>query len=127
MESGAGGAGGGRGQLSEQGNEGNTPTDDTVYLEKEAERQEYVVCDFGLIWRGTAKRLRPCPWFFGQYEKDVLECVLEVLNNVCKMTSAHRNDPVKVSRALSAGVCMSFVIDDDDDDEDDYDEDEVVE
>ncbi|KAG0729864.1 Annulin [Chionoecetes opilio] len=78
--------------------------DDTTYLEKEAERQEYVVNDFGLIWRGTAKMLRPCPWNFGQYEKGVLECVLEVLNNVCKMTSAHRNDPVKVSRVLSAGI-----------------------
>ncbi|XP_063866292.1 annulin-like isoform X1 [Scylla paramamosain] len=78
--------------------------EDPVYLEKEAERQEYVVSDFGLIWRGTAKRLRPCPWLFGQYEKDVLECVLLVLENVCKMTSAHRSDPVKISRALSAGI-----------------------
>lgn len=78
--------------------------DDAVYLEKEAERQEYVLSDFGLIWRGTAKRLRPCPWNFGQYEKDVLECVLWVLTNVCKITAAHRKDPVMVSRVLSAGI-----------------------
>lgn len=78
--------------------------EDGVYLEKEAERQEYVLSDSGLIWRGTAKRLRPCPWNFAQYEKDVLPCVLEVLTSVCKMTAAHRNDPVKVSRVISAGI-----------------------
>lgn len=80
-----------------------------MYLEKEAEREEYVLSDVGLIWRGTAKTLRPSPWFFGQHEKNVLECVLFVLDSVCKMTSAHRGDPIKVSRALSAGVRMGCV------------------
>ncbi|XP_045587837.1 annulin isoform X2 [Procambarus clarkii] len=78
--------------------------DDAVYLEGEAEKQEYVLSDSGLIWRGTASRLRPSPWNFAQFEENVLECVLYMLTSVCKMSPANRNDPIKVTRAISAGV-----------------------
>lgn len=78
--------------------------DDPVYLEGEAEKKEYVLNDSGLIWRGTSTRLRPCPWNFAQFEENVLECVLYVLTNICKMSAAHRSDPIKVTRAISAGV-----------------------
>ncbi|KAK8749209.1 hypothetical protein OTU49_015733 [Cherax quadricarinatus] len=78
--------------------------DDSVYLEDEAESQEYVLNDSGLIWRGTTSRLRPCPWNFAQFEEHILECVLYMLTTVCKMSPANRNDPVKVTRAISAGV-----------------------
>ncbi|KAK3873095.1 hypothetical protein Pcinc_021851 [Petrolisthes cinctipes] len=78
--------------------------EDTVYLAGDAECQEYVVEDSGLIWRGTSTRLRPCPWNFGQYEEHVLECVLHLLSSVCQLQPPSRNDPIKVSRALSAGI-----------------------
>ncbi|MCL4137814.1 UNVERIFIED_CONTAM: hypothetical protein GTU68_050949, partial [Idotea baltica] len=77
---------------------------DSVYLDDEDERQEYVLSSSGLIWRGTHSRLRPCPWQFGQFEKDVLECVLYVLNHLCQLLPAHRADPIRVVRAISAGV-----------------------
>lgn len=78
--------------------------DDAVYMESDEEKQEYVLNDFGMIWRGTTTRSRPCPWNFAQFEENVLECVLEVLTTVCKMSPANRADAVNVSRAISAGV-----------------------
>ncbi|XP_042224998.1 annulin-like isoform X2 [Homarus americanus] len=78
--------------------------DDAVYLEGDAEKKEYVLNDSGLIWRGTTKCHRPCPWNFAQFEEHVMECVLYVLTSVCKMSPSNRSDPVKVTRAISAGV-----------------------
>ena len=40
--------------------------DDTVYLDQQTSREEYVLNDSGLIWMGTAKRNRGMPWNFGQ-------------------------------------------------------------
>ncbi|XP_037795328.1 annulin-like [Penaeus monodon] len=78
--------------------------DDAVYLEGAAEKQEYVLSDSGLIWRGTTKFHRPCAWNFAQFEEDILECVLYVLSSVCRMSPSNRGDPIKVTRAISAGI-----------------------
>ena len=40
--------------------------DDTVYLDQQTSREEYVLNDSGLIWMGTAKRNQGMPWNFGQ-------------------------------------------------------------
>ncbi|RXG53423.1 Annulin [Armadillidium vulgare] len=78
--------------------------DDVVFLGDEDERKEFILNETGLIWRGTHTRLRPCPWQFGQFEKNILECVLFLLNELCKVSPAHRADPIVVVRAISAGV-----------------------
>lgn len=41
-------------------------SDDTVYLDQETSREEYVLNDSGLIWMGTAKKHSGMPWNFGQ-------------------------------------------------------------
>lgn len=41
-------------------------SDDTVYLDQEISREEYVLNDSGLIWMGTAKKHCGMPWNFGQ-------------------------------------------------------------
>ena len=41
-------------------------SDDTVYLDQETSREEYVLNDSGLIWMGTAKKHCGMPWNFGQ-------------------------------------------------------------
>ena len=40
--------------------------EDSVYLDQEALREEYVLNDSGLIWIGTARKHCGMPWNFGQ-------------------------------------------------------------
>ncbi|XP_016968472.1 annulin-like [Drosophila biarmipes] len=78
--------------------------DDQVYLEDPNQRKEYVMNDTTLIWRGSYSSLHESAWKIGQFERDVLECSLDVLGSVAKMPPAFRGDAVKVARALSALV-----------------------
>jgi len=78
--------------------------EDQVYMEQEEWRQEYVMADTGLIWRGSHNRMRPCYWNFAQFEKDILECCVYLLTNVSKLSVMGRADPVRVTRAISAIV-----------------------
>ncbi len=41
-------------------------SEDSVYLASEAEREEYVLSQDGLIYRGIPKRITVLPWTFGQ-------------------------------------------------------------
>lgn len=75
-----------------------------VYLEGEAERQEYVLAEDGLIWRGSHNRLRPTVWKYAQFERDILDCALHLMNYVGKVRVSGRNDPVVITRCLSAAV-----------------------
>lgn len=79
-------------------------TKDQVYLESEEWREEAVLHDVGLIWRGTSNRLRPCIWKYSQFEKNVLDCSLYVIKNVGKVARLDRSCPMKISRALAAAV-----------------------
>lgn len=74
-----------------------------VFADERA-RNEYVLADTTLIWKGTYNRLRPTPWKLGMYEKDVLDCALYVINQVGKVAISSLGDPAKTSRALSAAV-----------------------
>ncbi|XP_011147377.2 annulin isoform X2 [Harpegnathos saltator] len=78
--------------------------DDMVYLEDEAERQEYVMAEDGLIWRGSHNRMRPTVWKYAQFECDILDCSLHLMNQVGKVRVSGRNDPVVITRCLSAAV-----------------------
>ena len=80
--------------------------EDSVYLEDEAHRNEYVMNDTGAIWVGTHRDNEPIPWNFGQYEVCVLECAVYLLSNANLAVGA-RSDPVKLCRALSALVNSS--------------------
>lgn len=70
----------------------------------EQEREEYVLTDSTLIWRGSYNRMKPSIWEIGQFERNVLECSLLLLSSLGKIAPAFRGDPVRVSRALSALV-----------------------
>ena len=78
--------------------------DDQVYMANGAEREEYVLNDTTLIYRGSYNRIRPTVWKLGQFERNVLECALYLISHVGKVKPALRGDAVKVSRAMSAGV-----------------------
>ncbi|XP_046385500.1 annulin-like isoform X2 [Ischnura elegans] len=79
---------------------------DSVYMgpNKEEELKEYVLCDTGLIWRGSHNRLRPCVWRYAQFEADILDCSLYLAFKIGKLNLAGRSDPVRITRALSAAV-----------------------
>ncbi|XP_017792163.1 PREDICTED: annulin isoform X1 [Habropoda laboriosa] len=77
---------------------------DTVYMEDEDQRQEYVMAEDGLIWRGSYNRLRPTVWKYSQFERDILDCALHLMIQVGKVRINGRNDPVVISRILSAAV-----------------------
>ncbi|XP_034230748.1 annulin [Thrips palmi] len=78
--------------------------EDQVYLYGEDLRQEYVLNDSGLIYRGSYNRIRPSVWKFAQFERDVLECTLYLAASVGRLSPPSRADPVKTARALSAAV-----------------------
>ncbi|XP_012283276.1 annulin isoform X2 [Orussus abietinus] len=78
--------------------------EDMVYLPNEDERQEYVMAEAGLIWRGSYNRLRPTVWKYSQFEKDILDCALHLMIEVGKTRITGRNDAVVICRVLSAAV-----------------------
>ncbi|XP_033324173.2 transglutaminase isoform X1 [Megalopta genalis] len=78
--------------------------EDAVYLEGEDRRQEYVLAEDGLIWRGSYNRLRPTVWKYSQFEQHILDCALHLMTKVGKVRISGRNDPVVISRNLSAAV-----------------------
>lgn len=77
---------------------------DQVYLKSSEWREETVLNDTGLIWRGTYNRLRPVIWKYNQFDKDILECSLYLINVVSKIKVKLRSDPVMITRALAAAV-----------------------
>lgn len=75
--------------------------EDSVYMESEADREEYVLNDFGYIWVGSAKWNRGIPWTFGQFEDVSLECALWLLDKA-GLSATVRSSPVHISRIISA-------------------------
>lgn len=67
-------------------------------------REEYVLADSTLVWRGSYNRMRPSIWHLGQFERNILECSLLLIATVGKVAPPFRGDPVKVARALSSLV-----------------------
>ncbi|XP_034021561.1 protein-glutamine gamma-glutamyltransferase 2-like [Thalassophryne amazonica] len=83
---------------------------DAVYMRSETKRQEYVLSQHGLIYRGTHKMISGTPWNFGQFESGILDICLKLLDKNPKFESdpdqdcSARRDPVYVTRVLSAMI-----------------------
>uniref|UniRef100_A0A8C5X7Z6 protein-glutamine gamma-glutamyltransferase n=1 Tax=Malurus cyaneus samueli TaxID=2593467 RepID=A0A8C5X7Z6_9PASS len=84
--------------------------DDDVYMAKEKERQEYVLNDSGIIFQGLEKDIQPEAWNYGQFEEDILDISLAILDRSLNhredpaVDVSKRNSPVYVSRVISAMV-----------------------
>ncbi|XP_042366038.1 protein-glutamine gamma-glutamyltransferase E-like [Plectropomus leopardus] len=84
--------------------------DDTVFLDVEKARQEYVMNEHTVIYKGSKNYIFPLDWDAGQFEKDMVEICFALLDlsnkhkkDPAKDTAA-RNDPVYVGRVVSAMI-----------------------
>ncbi|KAM4691600.1 protein-glutamine gamma-glutamyltransferase 2 [Rhinophrynus dorsalis] len=84
--------------------------EDTVYLEREDQRREYVLTQHGIIFQGTKDSINSVPWNFGQFEDGILEASLQLLDTSPKFQKdsnrdcSRRNDPMYICRVVSAMV-----------------------
>ncbi|ELK05493.1 Protein-glutamine gamma-glutamyltransferase 5, partial [Pteropus alecto] len=84
--------------------------EDTVYLDSEPQRQEYVMNDYGFVYQGNKNWIRPCPWNYGQFEENIIDICLELLDKSLNFQSdpamdcALRGSPVYISRVVCAMI-----------------------
>ncbi|KAM4032377.1 protein-glutamine gamma-glutamyltransferase E-like [Anomaloglossus baeobatrachus] len=84
--------------------------DDEVYMNSDSERAEYVLNDVGLYWFGNANSFDSRRWNYGQFEENILNICLSLLDKSSYYAKdqaedvSHRNDPLHVGRVSSAMV-----------------------
>ncbi|XP_054848136.1 protein-glutamine gamma-glutamyltransferase 4 [Eublepharis macularius] len=76
---------------------------DSVFMPNDDERAEYVLNDTGYIYVGSTKNIYGRPWNFGQFEEDVLDCCMYLLDK-SQLKQSVRKDPIIISRSMSALV-----------------------
>ncbi|XP_051835926.1 protein-glutamine gamma-glutamyltransferase E [Antechinus flavipes] len=83
---------------------------DAVFMRNNAEREEYVEEDAGIIYVGSTNRINMVGWNFGQFEEDILNISLTILDRSLNFRRdpvtdvARRNDPKYIGRVLSGMI-----------------------
>ncbi|NXG72059.1 TGM3 glutamyltransferase, partial [Baryphthengus martii] len=83
---------------------------DDVFMPNEAECEEYVLEEFGIIFAGNKNHINSFGWNFGQFQGDILNICLSMLDRSLNYRQdpgtdvSHRNDPKYLGRVLSAMV-----------------------
>ncbi|XP_041925039.1 coagulation factor XIII A chain [Alosa sapidissima] len=75
--------------------------EDAVYLEDEAEREECVMNEVGIVYHGAYDDISERNWNFGQFEFGILDACLFIMDKG-ELPITNRGDPVKISRKASA-------------------------
>ncbi|XP_067314791.1 protein-glutamine gamma-glutamyltransferase 2 isoform X2 [Pseudorasbora parva] len=84
--------------------------DDWVFMPNEAERQEYVMSEHGIVYKGVDEYITSVSWDYGQFEEDVLDICLTLLdqNPKCLKDAAEdyaaRCNPIYISRVVSSMI-----------------------
>ncbi|KAM9646749.1 LOW QUALITY PROTEIN: protein-glutamine gamma-glutamyltransferase Z [Trichechus inunguis] len=82
--------------------------EDDVYLPSEILLQEYIMMDYGFVYKGRKRFITAWPWNYGQFEDDVIDICLEILNKSLYFLKnpskdhSQWNDVVYVCRVVSA-------------------------
>ncbi|NXT02178.1 EPB42 protein, partial [Jacana jacana] len=80
--------------------------DDEVFLANEAERQEYILNQEGIIYWGTENAVLAQPWDFSQFEKHILDICFLLLDvgehHQGDKDHSQRKSPVHVCRTVAA-------------------------
>ncbi|NXP91703.1 EPB42 protein, partial [Passerina amoena] len=87
--------------------------DDEVFLANEAQRQEYILNQDGIIYQGTENAILAQPWDFSQFEEDMVDICFILLalgeHSQREKDPAQRKSPVHVCRAAAAMLnCSEF-------------------
>ncbi|CAM4619904.1 unnamed protein product [Leuciscus chuanchicus] len=83
---------------------------DSVFLQSEDLRNEYIRNDFGLLFKGSPGNVASRPWSFDQYEKGILDICMKLLQLSpqsqadARKDLLNRNSPVYIGRVISAMV-----------------------
>ncbi|XP_031750708.1 protein-glutamine gamma-glutamyltransferase E [Xenopus tropicalis] len=84
--------------------------DDEVYMANEDERNEYILNDNGIIFIGSDKHIASLAWNFGQFESNILNICLDMLDRSLNYRNdpaadcSKRNSPMYVGRVISAMI-----------------------
>ncbi|XP_022122190.2 hemocyte protein-glutamine gamma-glutamyltransferase-like [Pieris rapae] len=77
--------------------------EDTVYMENEESRKEYVLNDQGKLWCGTWHQPIGRKWIFGQFDDVVLPAAIYLLER-SGLEHSDRGNPVRICRAISSMI-----------------------
>ncbi|XP_053542090.1 protein-glutamine gamma-glutamyltransferase K isoform X1 [Ictalurus punctatus] len=77
--------------------------DDSVFMDKEDERNEYVLNDLGTLYLGSVSQISSRTWIFGQFADEILAACLFILEK-SQASASGWGDPVNIVRLVSAMV-----------------------
>ncbi|KAF3856825.1 hypothetical protein F7725_017548 [Dissostichus mawsoni] len=84
----------------------STTPDDWVYLKDENEIKEYVMNEQGVIYKGNERRITCGAWDFGQFEDNMVEISLMILD----LNLKHEKDPADDVSARCNPIYVSRVV-----------------
>uniref|UniRef100_A0A8C5KKA4 protein-glutamine gamma-glutamyltransferase n=2 Tax=Jaculus jaculus TaxID=51337 RepID=A0A8C5KKA4_JACJA len=84
--------------------------EDDVYLPSEILLQEYIMRDYGFVYKGHENSITSRPWNYGQFEEDIVNICFEILDKSLYFLKnpgkdcSQRRDVVYVCRVVSAMI-----------------------
>ncbi|XP_058521952.1 protein-glutamine gamma-glutamyltransferase Z [Ochotona princeps] len=84
--------------------------EDDVYLPSETLLQEYIMRDYGFVYKGHERSVSSWPWNYGQFEEGILDICFEILDKSLhflrnpSQDCSQRSDVVYVCRVVSAMI-----------------------